>query len=709
MNARWKKLGAALGTLAMLGSSLVGVVPAIAQGTADLGNYYSYVIQDGQLNALVVVGESAATADVVSAIGIAADLGNKAVKPAEGGEVTFEVSAPQGQVVEMAIGDSSETFGPYTSYEIPILKQGKVKDKDGNEYAYEERIQVTVRDLKYDTDSDRVESKINSGEYVYTLSFDPAVPGGKGAKIELVGQTYEILKVNGTTSEVELGITKAFYNLGVGDVVGPVGGYTVKIENIDAQGNKVWVTVTDPNGNVESGTVAEGSSKTFFGGKCTVRATDVFLGLGNDVKVNLEVVGGKVTLKSGEEFELDKNYKVYVTASGDKLSAIELKNANADEEFIAGDTLAGPLSYVDVSFVGLTEPTKTTLTIETSDDVDIGKDATNDRVIILSSPDRILSYGTDKYAKLYIKIEKVGNDNNITVYKEDLTSKVGTAVNKTTIDIAYGDNILANITIDVNANTITLNEANVVGSSSEVITITYDSLSNMTDSDVKNVTYDSTVLAKDYASSKEEGFITNGGIKFVSISTSNNNAIDDVIKFEIPNKQVKAKFRVGKPGTATKTAAQGEEVEVAGTKIKVSKVEVPNAVTAVPVTGIVAKLDTQVTDADKDKALILVGGPVVNTLVAELMNAGKLPYNITNEQPGAGKGVIEVVQDAFKEGKVAIVVAGSDRQGTAIASWILQRYEAYKDELTGKACVVVSGDVEKVAAGEETPEITTCE
>ena len=121
----------------------------------------------------------------------------------------------------------------------------------------------------------------------------------------------------------------------------------------------------------------------------------------------------------------------------------------------------------------------------------------------------------------------------------------------------------------------------------------------------------------------------------------------------------------------------------------------------VPITTPIAKLDSEVTDADKTtKHLILVGGPCVNDLVAELAAAEKLKVDgevltcdAWNAKTAAGDefGLIELIEDAFADGKVALVVAGSRAPQTREACKVLQDYVANKDKLKGTAVKIVSG------------------
>ncbi|MEM5778285.1 MAG: S-layer protein [Candidatus Aenigmatarchaeota archaeon] len=95
--------------------------------------------------------------------------------------------------------------------------------------------------------------------------------------------------------------------------------------------------------------------------------------------------------------------------------------------------------------------------------------------------------------------------------------------------------------------------------------------------------------------------------------------------------------------------------------------------TVLPITADVVKLDSEVTSADKTGYdLVLVGGPCINTLVAELATAGKFPYTCAN-WPGRDFGRVQLIADAFASGKTALVVAGTRAQDTDLAAQIVQK------------------------------------
>ena len=126
-----------------------------------------------------------------------------------------------------------------------------------------------------------------------------------------------------------------------------------------------------------------------------------------------------------------------------------------------------------------------------------------------------------------------------------------------------------------------------------------------------------------------------------------------------------------------------------------------------PVTADMAKLDTEVSGADKSsKNVILVGGPAINSLVRELADAGK---TLTLDQwrtDYVNKAIVQVIEDAFATGKVALVVAGYEAQDTrnAAAALLNGKVDSY-------SAAVISGDTVselnlEAAAAEEGEEET---
>jgi len=151
----------------------------------------------------------------------------------------------------------------------------------------------------------------------------------------------------------------------------------------------------------------------------------------------------------------------------------------------------------------------------------------------------------------------------------------------------------------------------------------------------------------------------------------------DTVKVWYPDEQMKLDLFVLATGaTVTSTAASGGQV------VK----------EAVPIKTSIAKLDTEVTSADKTgSSLILVGGPAVNTLVADLASQGKTKDVQWYRDKGAGTALIELVADAFTTGKSALVVAGHSAPDTRVATGIVQNFDGNTDKLQGVRAMLEGG------------------
>ncbi|MCD6557838.1 MAG: S-layer protein, partial [Candidatus Aenigmarchaeota archaeon] len=96
---------------------------------------------------------------------------------------------------------------------------------------------------------------------------------------------------------------------------------------------------------------------------------------------------------------------------------------------------------------------------------------------------------------------------------------------------------------------------------------------------------------------------------------------------------------------------------------------------------------------DKAGNLILIGGPAVNTLVKDLLNN---EWNVTDSQAAwldhfsSGEAMIKLVEDAFGDGSLALIVAGTDAADTVEACHVLQQYDNYADEFADKTEVKVT-------------------
>lgn len=91
-----------------------------------------------------------------------------------------------------------------------------------------------------------------------------------------------------------------------------------------------------------------------------------------------------------------------------------------------------------------------------------------------------------------------------------------------------------------------------------------------------------------------------------------------------------------------------------------------------PITADIVKLDSEITSTDKTtKDLVLVGGPCVNTLVADLATAGNFPYTCAG-WPGRNFGRVQVISGGFATGYTVAVIAGTRAADTDLAARVVQ-------------------------------------
>ncbi|RLJ01336.1 MAG: hypothetical protein DRP10_04295, partial [Candidatus Aenigmatarchaeota archaeon] len=118
--------------------------------------------------------------------------------------------------------------------------------------------------------------------------------------------------------------------------------------------------------------------------------------------------------------------------------------------------------------------------------------------------------------------------------------------------------------------------------------------------------------------------------------------------------------------------------------------------------------NTKVINGEIKKNLILVGGPCANNLVAVLANENKtLSCSDWLDGTHTGEARIQLINDAFTTGKVALVVAGLNAENTQAACTVLQRANTYADGTKGDH--QLTGNLMKVtgtAAPYEVTEVT---
>lgn len=112
-----------------------------------------------------------------------------------------------------------------------------------------------------------------------------------------------------------------------------------------------------------------------------------------------------------------------------------------------------------------------------------------------------------------------------------------------------------------------------------------------------------------------------------------------------------------------------------------------------------AMLDSQVQESHKtNNHLILVGGPAVNTLVADLVNEGAVDLSkLEGQSSGA---LVQGVSDAFAEGQDALVVAGVKAADTRSASQYVANYASHQERLSNAGDSLVLKEADYPTSGQ---------
>jgi hypothetical protein len=118
----------------------------------------------------------------------------------------------------------------------------------------------------------------------------------------------------------------------------------------------------------------------------------------------------------------------------------------------------------------------------------------------------------------------------------------------------------------------------------------------------------------------------------------------------------------------------------------------------VPVKSSLAVLDTEVTAAQKAKNMVVVGGPCVNSVVADLASTGKFKYSCS-AWPGRNFGYISVIDGAYTTGKVVVVIAGTTAADSRLASTVFQQYDSLLSGRNETAVEVTAATSAGITAG----------
>jgi len=670
---------------------------APAMAASDLQNYPAPFVDNGNTNFLIIVGADSNPADIVGGINVAVRLG------AERGE---DVSCTGGSTIvnggedkELALNEALSTFGTMKYNKLTGYQHGKIrwnsKDVDVDEELKVDGIKfVTSKDDK-DLGSD-VYLGTDSASYAnfaYSFVIDDAdfdytlvnTTASKKLGVKFLDKNLEITGVtNASTDRITFKFATDVV-LGVGETA-TVDSNTVKVNSIGS--NSASITVAGETKIITSGDEYDfGSLKVQVNSILytdDVGSRQVDLSVGSDIektvdngdsmetfgepedandaewvwsivadnsdtskltigaKYNQKLLDHKDPLKKiGQYFNLPNNYSRvsinsfstddYATIKGDFDNYIDLDKLEAGT-----DTTA----YTSKDGIVLTSnKADTGFRVNVS-----GAWVETDKVYLLENNATSLVVGAYDDADNKKRIFYVGNNVSTTVtdqlqiYYQDTTKSVSFDNNASALALTIVEGVEGNITWDVDL------AQEILGATSgtaEAAELTIGGTNKGT-------------VEEDYRTLY--GFI---------VRDPKSNGDSDQLEIAVPSEQLKATVVVEGPKTSVTAGA--------GTTVK----------KAVPIVDNIARLDTDsgVEAAKSTKNLILVGGPAVNKLTAEALGLSFPTFGAASTIP-EGAAMIKLVDNAFVQGKTALVVAGWEAENTRAACSVLQQFSTYAD-LTG--------------------------
>ncbi|MBR9690239.1 hypothetical protein GOV08_00995 [Candidatus Woesearchaeota archaeon] len=652
------KKAVALGTGAlMLGATLLGA------SAANLSDYPGLFLDGGKVTAKLVVGEKAATIDVVGGIDIAADLQAAAVSKESVTVTGSGITVSGGKTKEIVLGAALTDFGTLDDGDVASLKDEKISWND-EDVDIEETINVdgvsvfiSVDDADFGSNPVLGTTAKDGIQYRYKLDdsdLDTAlVTSDEPLKIEFLGKSMEIEEVtNAATDTMKITIANEYY-LNIGDSIESEG-KTVKLVNIGTD-----KAVIDVDGEIE--TIAENSEEKVNG--VTVQVESVFYVDEKEDRAATLKVGDKITetVKSGDSMELfgepskesDAEWVWYVAVGASNTSldvgADFNQKYDSDTEPVkgVGEAYTLPNDYAQLYIDSMTAKADVGLKFEFDDAVTVDEDDSgtaistldDQKVLMITADDEILKVnltGTLEETDTVYLLENATDSSILLAFEnsdDDVQLATGTYFvvdyDATDITISFATGVNSSKAADVNLT----GDVDVAGTGwIQLDANIAQGFFGTKDEYESGLDFQSSFSGMD----KDEDYLTDYGIIIGAIEDGMDS---DEFFLTLPDEDIKANVVVVGKGGAVEGSAG------AVTTDKVNPVGV----------------DFGVLDSDAPAAgttnLIVVGGPCVNTEAARLMGN---PANCA-EGFAEGEAKLALFDD---DGKVALLVAGYTGQDT---------------------------------------------
>lgn len=710
-----KKVGA------IAGSSLMAAVTlSAAASAADLSDYPQPFVTNGVFDGKLVIGAGAATSDVVGAIDIAASLQAITGDAVSSGAGSIVVA--NGKVEEVGLGEylnaSTAFTGTVDNTDLPgVLMESSVTitddDGDTETYDFHEEIQFPAVGLgigiqtglsfannRQEDWEDRVFMPAGPGAIKYCIVFDETLDAGKYLAnasstdpiyLEMLGREMEIQGASATSITVKAGEE---FNLNAGESV-IVDGHTITLVKTDA--NNAMIEV---DGQRE---ILGSQARTING--IRVQVDDIF----NDDGIEFDsatVIAGEDTIKTYNDGDYfigeDEDYPAWVWSLSGLTGAtpsvcvswnLNLDNVDEQENDMyehpayEGDSYVLPFGYASITFDSLQiddyqQYEITDATIDLWDAAGDTKQVTSARVLkirAVGADDQgfVTTSGTEKADTVYLYTP---NATGLVLYRLDRsTPKAVNVMNYTwsgsedLFDIDYKQSTFnvfwewgpANGTFNGNLSfepTNSVDEMKVYVEQSAVGMIDYVGHSDGDTITANDLLYVTTGVVKDISGWEENTRMKSG----IIIEDPDSYASSDKVLFQVPNDITDFKANVVISGSGSSTSRS----TTTGGTLRVNPIAVGLAI-----------LDTDAAGMLGSKNLIVVGGPCVNTVAANLLDNPALCADGFSE----GFGRIQ-----WFDSQRALLVAGYNAADTTAAARVLADYDSYSSELIGAEVQVVT-------------------
>ena len=727
-----KKVGAVAGSAVMVGMTM--------GAAAALSDFPTPFVEDGEVHSQIVVGTAGHQADVVGAINVAAALGQAAVQTTEEtvpGAVSADVDGHDAEtpIRDKYNGETAQLTLDKSDYSGLVRETVEVDDTD---HFILERVHVTQSGVTtFVNETGQVTyTEVDEGALQYEVSYSPGFEAEQ--TIQVLGNEYTITEITeDTNNEVRLGSKDEHRNLEVGDSVdhGPWSFTIIDISSGDD--DRVRVDVYEDGEFVTSQTLETGQPAYEFGddNEFQIDVDDIWFGA-NLNQVHLDTVYTDTIVTEGEDSPFDEDWTVdtiSLNTAGDAVEGLTLSNKleatdspDEDEDQVAalveGSSLAGPAGYFDLHDLGLThEDTEELsfgedLNVEFTDANHLSASLNLDELLVgdgvTDTDDGYVAVETTDGERYAVEIADVTGDDLTLSYHawEHTFTDAFAAADNGIVDIAtgYGFSVTVDMTADIGAPVDVYADntpANLVSANPSVHTsfgaeLSYtdggaewdgDATADVIEVDEEGATsvfviYDSDGekilgVANNAVDTAADWVLDADGEETLSnFGSAVTAADDDSATVLYPENQRYVQHAVGSVGEVTGGDETYTAVDLA------AQGNLPD----------MARLDTEVTESNKaNNHLILVGGPAVNQLVAELGDEDKTrTLDEWRDNYDAGDSYVHLVEDAFVEGQHALVVAGYEADDTRNAAQYLANYGANADALAdaGSELTLTSAD-----------------